>query len=87
MRNTITNEYTKGKINKEQFEKLIDEISINYNEIFKNKIDCLNNLSQYNRGNELMTIMSSIEDAYARGKLNELHYNLLQKKLLKYEKQ
>jgi len=31
LRKTITNEYTKGKINKEQFDKLIDEISINYN--------------------------------------------------------
>ena len=28
LRKTITNEYTKGKINKEQFDKLIDEISL-----------------------------------------------------------
>ena len=30
LRNNITNEYTKGKINKEQFDKLVDETSIKY---------------------------------------------------------
>jgi hypothetical protein len=45
-------------------------------EIFKNEIDSLNNLSQYSKENELLTIRSSIEDAYARGKLNESHYEL-----------
>jgi uncharacterized membrane protein len=87
LRMTITNEYTKGKINKEQFDKLIDEISVNCNEIFKNKIDSLNNLSQCSKGNEIVTIRSVIEDAYARGKLNELHYNLLKEKLLNNDNQ
>jgi hypothetical protein len=51
---------------------------------FKNETDSLDILSEYD--NVFMTIKSNIEDSSAIGKLNELHYNLLQKKLSKYEK-
>ena len=32
-----------------------------------------------------MKIENDIEDGYAMGKINELHYNLLKEKLSKYE--
>jgi YVTN family beta-propeller protein len=86
LRKSITDEYAKGKITKEQFEKLINEISINYREIFNNELDSLYNLSEYDKENLVVKIKSDIEDAYAKEKINDLHYNLLQKKLLKYEK-
>jgi hypothetical protein len=41
LRNSITDEYTRGKINKEQSDKLIDETSISYHEIFRREIDSL----------------------------------------------
>jgi YVTN family beta-propeller protein len=78
--------YNKGKINKEQFDKLKEEISLRYREIFKNEIDYLDNLSEYDKEKRLNEIKIDIEDAYADEKINELHYNLLQKKLLKYDK-
>ena len=78
--------YNKGKINKEQFDKLKEEISLRYREIFKHELDSLDNLSEYDKENKIMEFQKDIEDAYASKKINELHYNLLQKKLLKYEK-
>jgi YVTN family beta-propeller protein len=86
LRNIITDEYSIGKISKVQFDKLVDETSLKYREIFKNEIDSLDTPSEYEKENKIMEIKSNIEDAYASGKINELHYNLLQKKLLKYEK-
>jgi hypothetical protein len=46
----------------------------------------LNEISQYSKENELLTIRSNIEDACARGKLNELLYELLKEKMTNYEK-
>ena len=39
LRDKITDEYARGKINKEQFDKLVDDISISYREIFRKEID------------------------------------------------
>ena len=86
MANKIDDIYNNGKINKEQFDKLKEEISLRYREIFKNEIDSLDNLSEYDKENKIMEIQKDIEDTYASKKLSELHYNLLQKKLSKYEK-
>jgi hypothetical protein len=86
-RNDIEQQYTRGKINKEQFDKLADDLSKKYREIFKNEIDYLDNVSEYDKEKRLNEIKIDIEDAYADEKINELHYDLLQKKLLKYEKQ
>ena len=82
----ITNEYTKGKINKEQFDKLVDEISINYREIFKNQLNYIDNLSEHDKENRVTEIKRDIEDVYAKGKLNELHYKLLKENISNYEK-
>ncbi len=86
LRNNVTDDYTRGKINKDQFEKLEEEISIKYREVFKNEIDFLDNISESSRENAMTKIKSSMEDAYATAKINELQYNLLKEKLLGYEK-
>ena len=39
LRDNITDEHTRGKINKEQYDKLADEVSIIYGEIFTKEID------------------------------------------------
>ncbi len=86
LRNNITDDYTRGKINKDQYDKLEEEVSIKYREVFKNEIGLLDNLSKSDRENGMTKLRNSIEDAYATGKINELQYNLLINKLLGYEK-
>jgi hypothetical protein len=41
----IKDEYTRGKINKEQYDKLVDEISKSYVEIFAKEIDSVSKLA------------------------------------------
>jgi hypothetical protein len=85
LRTDITDEYTKSKINKEQYDKLLGEISISYREVFKKEIDSLNNISENNKGKSLKKINNDISDAYAEGKINELHYNLLKEMISEFE--
>ena len=51
LRNNITDDYTRGKINKDQYEKLEEEISIRYREVFMNEIGFLENVSNTDRKN------------------------------------
>jgi YVTN family beta-propeller protein len=68
----ITNGYSEGKINNEQYTNLKTEISILYEEIYKKRID-----SSVGNVVTLDKIKDDIEDAYAKGKLIEQHYKLL----------
>ncbi|HEX9318041.1 MAG TPA: YncE family protein [Nitrososphaeraceae archaeon] len=86
LKDNITDEYTKGKINKEQYDKLGNEISISYREIFTKEINYLNTISKNDKVEQLSRIKTDIEDAYAKGKINELHYTLLNERLANYEK-
>ena len=79
MRDNISDEYTIGKINKESYDKLGDEISISYGEIFTKVIDSLNNLSENDKLKQLCTIISDIEDMHAKGKINNEYYTNLKK--------
>jgi uncharacterized membrane protein len=75
----VTNEYTRGKINKESYDKLKDEISINYGEIITKEIDSLNDLSENEQVKGLSTTIDHIEDMYAKGKINNDYYTNLKK--------
>src|SRR6476660_2644181 len=86
LKEKITDEYTKGKINKEQYDKLGNEISISYREIFTKEINSLNTISKNDKVEQLSRIKTDIEDAYAKGKINELHHKLLKERLENYEK-
>jgi hypothetical protein len=46
LKDSIGDEYTRGKITKEQYDKLGDEISTSYREIYSKKIDSLNNFHE-----------------------------------------
>ena len=86
LRDIITDEYSRGKINKEQFDKLIDDISVRYHEIFSKEIDSVMIGSfEQDIERELGEIRYNIEDACAKGKINELHYTLLKEKLSNYK--
>ena len=43
------------------------------------KVDSLDNLSEYDKETKIKEIQKDIEDIYASRKINELHYDLLQK--------
>ena len=86
LKNKIADDYSKGKINKEQYDKLGEEISVYYRKIFTSEIDSMKNLSENEEVKQLSEIKSNIEDAHAEGKINELHYSLLKERLGKYEK-
>ena len=79
LRDNITDEYTRGKINKESYNKLVDEISVSYGEIITKEIDCLNNLSENDKVKRLSTIIDDIEAMHTKGKINNDYYTDLKK--------
>jgi hypothetical protein len=81
LRDNITDEYARGKINKESYDKLADEISISYGEILTKEIDSFNNLFflESDKVKRLSTIISDIEDMHAKGKINNEYYANLKK--------
>ena len=86
IRDNITDDYTRGKITKDQFEKLAEEISIKYRGIFDNELGQLANFSENDIQNNLGKIKKIIDNSYAAGKINEKQYNLLKEKLLEYKR-
>ena len=86
LRDNITDEHTRGKINKEQYDKLADEVSIIYGEIFTKEIDSPNNLSENGKAKQLSAIRNDVEDMHAKGRLNnELYVNLKREISMHYE--
>ena len=86
LKSRISDAYSKGKINSEHYSNLKDEISVLYQDIFKKRIQLLNDVS--NNGDirkQVEKIRDDIDDAYSKTKLNELHYNLLNKKISEYD--
>jgi YVTN family beta-propeller protein len=75
----ISNEYSKGKINNEQYTNLKKEISVLYEEIYKKEID--SSTSAPNFGVLMDKIKDEITDAYSKGKITELHYKLLNERI------
>jgi hypothetical protein len=59
------------------------QLSVLYHEIYKKLLDSLKLGDKSD--SSLTKIREDVEDAYAKGKLNELHYNLLDKKLKSFE--
>jgi YVTN family beta-propeller protein len=75
LRNKIIDDYIRGKINKEQYDKLGDFISINYGEIFIKEINSLNVISENDHKVKLLSpIKNHVEDMHAKGKINNEYY-------------
>jgi hypothetical protein len=82
LRDSIKDEFARGKISREQFDELVEDVSICYQEILKKEIDSvINDPSDEDKDKELMGIKNDIEDACVKGKITELHYSLLNKKI------
>jgi YVTN family beta-propeller protein len=75
----IMGDYVKGKISEQHYDNLKNEISILYEQIYNNKIDSLN--TDHDNGIALDKVKDDIKDAYAKGKISEQHYKLLNEKI------
>lgn len=85
LRRSIANAYAKGNIDEQHFTSLKSELSTLYEEICNKRIESLGGLSS-EEGAEILDLMRrDITNAYAKGTINELHYNLIGKKISEYE--
>jgi uncharacterized membrane protein len=80
MNSNIADSYAKGKINHEQHTNLKREISALYEEIYRKQIDSTKESSDTNA---IEQIKEGIADTYSKGKIAELHYNLLNERIAK----
>jgi YVTN family beta-propeller protein len=86
LRSDITDAYTRGKMSELQYGMLKEEISTRYQELYNKRLDSLNSkLNENNNNGHFAKIRYDIEDAYARRKISELQYNLLNKRIADYE--
>jgi YVTN family beta-propeller protein len=76
LKTDITTASMKGKISDQHSVKLNNEISALYEEIYKKRIDSLNDNKKL-----LCEIKNEIRDAFAKEKINEQHYKLLIEKV------
>jgi hypothetical protein len=85
LRSNIIDAYSKGKLNEKHYESLKNETSVLYDKIFRKRIDdeiLNNNNNPSNRKTieeKLNKIRKDIKYAYSEGKINEKHYDLLNK--------
>ena len=89
IRTSILDAHAKGKINDKHYEILRNEISILYEKIFRKRIDdSLNNNSPANdktTQEQLNKIRNEVKYAYSEGKINDKHYDLLNKDIIDWD--
>jgi YVTN family beta-propeller protein len=77
LRNDIIDANSNGKLSKEHYTNLKNEISNTYQKIFKTRIESLIDPNT----EAIRKIKNDIRDAYSDGKITELHFNLLNEKI------
>jgi len=82
----MSDAYAKGKISDAHYQNLKNEISVLYEEILKKRIDSFNGRNNTDDGRLLDQIKYDIEDTYAKGKISDAHYKLLNKKIESFVK-
>ena len=85
MNSNIADSYAKGKISNEKHTNLKRGISALYEEIYRKRIDSLKESSDSNANRKALIEQTKedITDAYSKGKIAELHYNLLNERIAK----
>ena len=81
----ITDAHSKGKLNEIHYNSLKDEISILYQEISRKGIESLKS-NDDDFQEKLQDLKKYVKEAYSKGKLTELHYNLLSEEITEKEK-
>jgi YVTN family beta-propeller protein len=79
LKDDIVDDYANGNISEQHYNNLNNKISVLYEEFYKKKIDSLNG-KDTNRA-LLDKIKDEFNDSYAKGKISEQHYKLLNEKL------
>ena len=79
LKDDIMDDYANGNISEQHYNNLNNKVSVLYEEIYKKKIDSLN--GKDTKGALLDNIKDDINDSYAKGKISEQHYKLLNEKL------
>jgi YVTN family beta-propeller protein len=75
----IRRAYESGKISEQHYNNLKNKISILYEEIYRKRIDSIN--GKNSNGISLDKIKDDVKEAYAKGNINEQHYDLLNEKI------
>jgi DNA-binding beta-propeller fold protein YncE len=86
LKNEISDSFSKGKISQSHYSNLKDELSILYQEIFMKKIDSIDDNDKEIDLSSKLKLVREIKDAFSKGKLTELHYNLLISKISELKK-
>lgn len=81
LKKEITDLYSKGKIKNEHYNRLNEEISISYEQIYRKKINSINLLDRVIGKDDLKEIENDITEAYSKGKINKMHYKILKNKI------
>jgi YVTN family beta-propeller protein len=79
LKDDIMDDYANGNISEQHYTNLNNKVSVLYEEIYKKKIDLLNGKDA--NGALLDKVKDEINDSYAKGKISEQHYKLLNEKL------
>ena len=85
LKNEITDSFSKGNISQIRYSNLKDELSVLYQEIFMKKVDSMDDDKGMDPAIKLR-LVREIRDAFSKGKLTELHYNILMNKITETEK-
>jgi YVTN family beta-propeller protein len=88
LRSNIVDAYSKGKLNEKHYETLKNGISVLYEKIFRKKIDDAANKNSADKKaiqEQIVQIRNEVELAYSKGKINEKHYDLLNKAISKQD--
>lgn len=80
LKDDLSDSFAKGKINQFHYSSLKEELSILYQEIFTKKIDAIEDTTEIDLAYKLR-LVRDIKDAYSKGKLIELHFNMLINKI------
>lgn len=87
LRDKVVSTYTKGDLTKDQYDVLLKNLSIKYNEIFKNEINSLQNtINNEDKVKLINELNSKLDDSYLQEKIDKEHYNLLKEKISEMEK-
>ena len=86
IRKQLIDAYPEGKVNNESYVNFKNEISGIYEELYDKRIKSLNDKSDKESSLLLNEIKTDLIDAYTKGKLSDLYYNLLTMKASEYEK-
>jgi len=81
LKTDVSDVYAKGKITDQHYTDLKNNLSTLYEEVYEKRIDSLDNFPNKKNDITLETIKLDVVNAYAKGKINDLHYGLLSDKI------